>query len=88
METCESCASASRRCLQMQKAGVTNHIVIALDDYTEQQAVKWGSPALHMQLSGDEEQKALNTGSSHAVSGAQASAMRRRAALSSLAFRA
>lgn len=57
------------RCKGMQRAGVTNHLVVALDDVTKAQVEKFGSVAVQVNLSGDEEQKALQTGSSHAVSG-------------------
>lgn len=53
----------------MQKAGVTNHMVVALDDFTKRQVEKWGSVAVHVQLSGQEEEEALKQGSNHAVSG-------------------
>jgi hypothetical protein len=54
----------------MQRAGVSNHLVVALDDFTKAQVTKWGSYAVAVTLQGGaEEQKALKTGSSHAVSG-------------------
>eukprot|EP00892_Ulva_mutabilis_P003675 jgi/Ulvmu1/167/UM001_0171.1 len=56
-------------CKGMQRAGVTNHLVVALDDVTQTQVEKFGSTAVRVNLAGDEEQKALQTGSSHAVSG-------------------
>jgi hypothetical protein len=54
----------------MQRAGVTNHLVVALDDFTKYQVEKWGSVAVTVNLSGQEEQAALEQGSNHAVSGA------------------
>ena len=56
----------------MQRAGVTNHLVVALDEYTHQQVLKWGSQAVYVNLKGAEEEKALKTGSSHSVSGVAA----------------
>lgn len=56
----------------MQKSGATNHMVVALDEYTKNQVEKWGSVAVFVHLSGEEEAAALKTGSSHAVSGALA----------------
>lgn len=53
----------------MQRAGVTNHLVVALDEFTKRQVEKWGSVAVFVQLSGQEEQQALSTGSNHSVSG-------------------
>jgi hypothetical protein len=53
----------------MQKAGVMNHMVVALDEYTKRQVEKWGSVAVFVHLSGQEEEQALQTGSSHSVSG-------------------
>lgn len=53
----------------MQRAGVTNHMVVALDAFTKAQVLKWGSPAVTVTLRGVEQEKALHTGSSHAVSG-------------------
>lgn len=57
------------RCKGMQRAGVTNHLVVALDDVTQAQVEKFGSIAVRVNLAGEEEQKALQTGSSHAISG-------------------
>lgn len=62
----------------MQRAGVDNHLVVALDDETKRQVEKFGSTAVRVNLDGDEEQKALNTGSSHAVSGALSSCCQQR----------
>lgn len=53
----------------MQRSGVKNHLVVALDDETEAQVQKFGSTAVRVNLDGEDEQKALQTGSSHAVSG-------------------
>jgi hypothetical protein len=53
----------------MRRAGVKNHLVVALDDFTRDQVQKWGSTAVKIELQGQEEEKALKTGSSHAVSG-------------------
>jgi hypothetical protein len=44
-------------------------MVVALDEYTKRQVQMWGSVAVFVQLSGVEEQKALQTGGSHSVSG-------------------
>jgi hypothetical protein len=44
-------------------------MVVALDKYTKQQVEKWGSTAVFVRLSGQEEEQALKTGSSHSVSG-------------------
>lgn len=57
------------RCKHMREAGVTNHLVVALDDFTKTQVEKWGSTAVYVHLTGEEEEKALQTGSSHSVSG-------------------
>lgn len=57
-------------CKHMQRAGVKNHMVVALDDFTLQQVSKWGSSAMFVSLNGAEESQALKIGSSHAVSGA------------------
>jgi arabinogalactan endo-1,4-beta-galactosidase len=62
----------SYRCKHMQKAGVTNHMVVALDEYTKNQVEKWGSVAVFVRLSGQEEEQALKSGSNHAVSGKHA----------------
>lgn len=56
----------------MQRAGVDNHMVVALDDFTHQQVHKWGTAAMQVSLNGTEESQALKVGSSHAVSGAEA----------------
>ena len=55
----------------MQKSGTSNHMVVALDEFTKTQVEKWGSTAVYVRLSGQEEEDALKTGSSHAVSGTQ-----------------
>lgn len=53
----------------MQRAGVKNHLVVALDNETQAQVQKFGSPTVRVNLDGEDEQQALQTGSSHAVSG-------------------
>lgn len=54
----------------MQRVGVVNHLVVALDDVTLAQARKFGSHAVKVAVRGDAAAQSLQTGSSHAVSGA------------------
>lgn len=54
----------------MQRVGVVNHLVVALDDATLAQVRKFGSRAVKVDVQGEAAAQSLQTGSSHAVSGA------------------